>query len=100
MTDKALLKTVTAFAKGVTQGNSSKKCYMVSYPLSSYLSMIGVDNELVEGEVETTDHIWGHWWIKLPDNRIIDATASQFTELNMPAVYFGELPKQYKENTR
>lgn len=70
---------------------------MVSSPLSSYLQFMGIENKLVEGEVETPNELWGHYWIKLPDNRIIDPTAGQFKSLNLPSVYLGELPPQYKE---
>ena len=43
--------------------------------------------------------IFNHYWLKLPDGRILDPTASQFKTPEgeeMPKMYLGEKPKWYK----
>ncbi len=110
MNDKKLLKFVTDFTKGVIGESSSKgKCYIVSAPLYSYLLSCGIETKLVEGEVDTKligdispeDGVWIHFWLVLPDGRIIDPTADQFnsrtTETNMPRIYIGKKPDWYKQ---
>lgn len=95
MTDKELKKLAGEFTKGLTNGNVDSKCFMVSWPLSCYLSILGIENELVEYEVKTPTELWGHYCIELSDGRILDATASQFKGLKLPKVYLGDLPKGY-----
>lgn len=92
MNYKKLLKTVTAFREGILVGGPSKnKCWIVSAPLCGYLSMCGVEVRLVEGKVN-------HWFLELPDGRIIDPTSDQFKKPDgspMPKVYIGEKPEWY-----
>lgn len=96
--DKRLLNIVKQFTKGIlNKSSSSQKCYMVCVPLHSYLLFCGYENQLTEGEVETENIVYGHWWLKLRDGRIIDPTADQLEGVNMPPIYFGELPENYKE---
>lgn len=97
MTDKELLRITTQFTKGLTGGDIHQKCYMVTLPLHGYLSLIGVNAILIEGEVALTSETWGHFWLKLADGRILDPTAGQFLELGLPRVYLGVLPEQYTE---
>lgn len=75
-------------------------CYAVCAPLSSFLEMCGCENELTEGIVKLNGHNKGitinHFWLTLPDGRIIDPTGSQFNGMgneNMPVVYVGEKPQ-------
>lgn len=99
MTDKELLKFVKEFRKGVLgKREPDRMCFAICSPLSSLFSMVGVNNELVRGII--WDRIgMEHYWLKLPDGRIIDPTASQFADPKgnkMPVVYLGEKPEWYK----
>ncbi len=79
-----------------------RMCYIVSNHLQSRLKYFGLETELVNGEVLQEDGTWIHWWLKLSDGRIIDATASQFKHEGVkgPKVYIGTLPAHYKEVNR
>ena len=104
MEDKDLLKIAHGFRKGLLQNLRSKEmCFAVCAPLQGLLSAIyKLDTELVEG---TLTHMngqlaerWQHYWLKLPDGRILAPTADQFKDPNgdpMPAVYLGEKPYWY-----
>lgn len=96
MTDKQLLKLTKGFTKGVTNGNIKKQCYVVSAPLQAYLLMCKLETELIKVDVHLKNEIWEHYCIKLKDGRILDPTAGQFTELNLPSIYLGEMPTNYK----
>lgn len=97
MTDKELLKIAKGFTRGLTKGDINQKCFVISWPLASYLRVMGVDCELIQGEVDEPNTDWGHYWIKLKDGRILDPTAGQFKELKMSKIYLGVLPKEYRE---
>lgn len=106
MEEKELLKLVKSFRKGILgKRKPLKMCFAVSAPLSSYLQICGVENELIEGEALLAGHnkgiTIGHYWIKLKGGAIIDATASQFNSFSnqeqMPDVYMGKKPKWYRE---
>lgn len=99
MTDKQLLKTVTSFRKGILGKRGPElMCFAICSPLAGYLSMFGFETELIQGGI---DGIWcNHTWLKLPDGRILDPTASQFNnddkpERIMPEVYLGNRPEWY-----
>ena len=95
MTDQELIKVTTEFTKGLTKNDIDQKCFVISAPLSGYLSFLGIENELIECEVRTPTELCGHYCIELPDGRILDPTAGQFVGLNLPRVYLGKLPKSY-----
>lgn len=99
MTDKALKKLVVGFTKGVSAGTVESKCFMVCFPLQSFLSLCGVNTKLIKGKVVGEKFVWGHYWLELSDGRIIDPTCDQFNiegGLAMPKIYIGEKPKEYK----
>ncbi len=73
-------------------------CYAVCAPLQSYLSLCGYETSLVHGTVDLPDYDADHVWLELADGRIIDPTADQFKELNLPPVYIGPLPTCYTES--
>ncbi len=104
MTDKDLLKISKDFAKGVLGGNDPKNhCFYVASALGGYLSFGGLKCDLIEGEIDTGDETWNHFWLQLPDGRILDPTASQFTNPDgskMPTIFLGEKPEWYKEKTQ
>lgn len=67
-------------------------CYAVSASLQGVLSfMLGIECKMVEGIVEGCSH----WWLEMPDGRIIDGTAAQFKERPMPLVHIGLRPEWY-----
>ena len=91
MTNKQLLKYVSAFRRGILSGAASDlMCFAVCAPLQPLLQMDGVECELTSGMVGDMEH----YWIELADGRIIDPTADQFSE-NMPEVYIGARPENY-----
>lgn len=104
MTDKELLKIVTRFRKGIIgNGSPLTMCWKVCLPLSTYLQLCGCENEVTEGTIHLNEHnegiSIGHFWLTLPDKRIIDPTASQFNGMrseDMPIVYLGKKPDFYK----
>lgn len=100
MTDKQLVATVRAFRSGILgpKGQSKDQCLAVCAPLQSFLqSAFGFETELVEGELAEGRFICNHFWLKLPDGRILDPTADQFVNhCTMPDVYLGVLPSWYK----
>ena len=103
MTDGQLLKAASGFRKGLLKNHSSESmCFVVTYPLQGYLSFLGFKTALIEGEIDCGDHIVGHFWLRLPDGRICDPTADQFSipERAMPPVYIGEKPNWYEETVR
>jgi len=101
MSDKELLKITSQFTKGILgKHQSSSMCFAVSAPLQGFLSVCGFETQLIEGEIEVSkNELWNHFWLKLPDGRILDATANQFRtpdNKEMPKIYLGEKPNWYK----
>lgn len=91
MTDKQLVRFCERFRRGILGGRSSAgMCDAICWPLVSLLKMNGIPVELVCGSVGICEH----YWMVLPDGRIIDPTADQFDD-SMPAVYLGARPKNY-----
>jgi len=99
MTDKQILKIATQFTKGILQKRDSKlMCFMVTAPLQGFLSLCGVETELIEGEIESAKEICNHFWLELSDKRILDPTANQLKTPDgeeMPKIYLGEKPEWY-----
>jgi hypothetical protein len=86
------------FRNGILAGRSSENfCYMVSSALAGYLQAVGVECSMQEGFVGSNQ--CHHWWIKLSDGRIVDATADQFfvSKKRLPKVIVGEMPEFYRE---
>lgn len=93
MTDTALVKQVEAFRSDILWHTTSHgMCFAVSAPLQAYLSFLGLHTKLVRGRYKRREH----YWLELPDGRILDATADQF-DVAMPVVYLGGLPKHYRK---
>lgn len=95
MTDKQLVKFARDFRAGMLEKKSSYMwCYAVSAPLVSLLEISGVVCKLEKAFVDK----WEHWFIRLSDGRILDATADQFKNSdgeNMPPVFLGHKPSWY-----
>lgn len=92
-----LHRIASEFRRGLLDGRpSALMCYAVSAPLHGYLSACGYETELIEGEVYGRQH----FWLRLADGRILDATADQFDAPDggpMPEVYIGDAPAWYWE---
>jgi hypothetical protein len=100
MTQKQLLKIVTGFTNGILgkDRNPDSMCFAVCAPLQSYLSLCGIQSELIEGEIHDKEDTYNHFWIKTKDGNIIDPTASQFNQFtgkDMPMIYVGPKPDWY-----
>ena len=92
-----LLHEVTEFQSGLLDGRgTTDMCFVVCAALEGYLNFSGRACKVVKGEVNGCNH----FWIALPDGRIIDPTADQFPRPNgppMPKVYIGPLPAWYQK---
>lgn len=81
MNDDDLITFVTGFREGLLEDRrSGGMCFAVCSPLSTLLRLHGVENEIVESRI-------AHWFLRLPDGRVLDPTADQF---GMEEVYLGE----------
>lgn len=101
MTDKQLVRFARSFRDGIIKDNpwtalrpvgkpkSFGMCFQVSAPLQGLLSAHGFETSL-----ETVDFIEiNHTFLRLPDGRILDATADQF---GLEPVYLGPMPDEYQ----
>ncbi len=103
MTDKELVRYTRDFRKGLI-GNSSSwlMCMAVCAPLRTLLEMAGVPVRLTECEVELKNgDLLGHYFLTLPDGRILDPTADQFFGAvdgapKLPRVYLGGMRTWYQ----
>jgi len=68
-------------------------CFAVCAPLQALLSLHGIETELVEVWFRREYGEHNHFWLKLPDDRILDPTADQF---GLPAIYLGKMPQSYE----
>lgn len=95
MDDSDLVSIAREFRQGILGERASiGMCKVVSAPLQGFLaSVYGVETELVEVDFGTTNHVY----LRLPDGRILDATADQFS--GMPDVYLGPVPALYEQMT-
>ena len=89
MTDAELIEFASEFREGILEGRSSwMMCFAVAAPLAGLLKMHGVDAVLKEGDLGELNH----FWLCLPDGRVLDPTADQFNDFGvelMPSVYLG-----------
>jgi len=96
MTDKEIIRLTREFKKGLMgKRNTKSMCFVVTFPLQGYLSFCGLKTKLVEGEIKTNEGIWNHYWLKLPDGRILDPTADQFNN-NLSEIYLGNKSNYYR----
>lgn len=96
MKELEIRRQAKQFCRGLL-GNTDtdSKCFITSIALTSYLNTIGVECTLKEGFVKGHHH----FWIGLPDGKIIDATADQFTNGNdiYPNLFVSKPPGYYVE---
>ena len=72
--------------------NYNGYCFATSLPISVILENMGLNNQLVWGQVGRVSHCW----ILLTDlNIIIDPTASQFYRRHNRTIYVGKKPRNY-----
>jgi hypothetical protein len=93
-------RELKSVARGIRSGILGKRssvdmCMVVSAPLQGMLSAVyGVACELEEVWFdETPQGTTNHVFLRLPDGRILDATADQF---GLEPVYLGPMPTQYQ----
>lgn len=102
MTDKKLLRIVKSFRHGILgRKESDFMCFAVSSPLQAYLQHeFDLRTRLVSGylKIETKPGRFmepEHFWLELPDKRIIDPTRDQFGYKEK--VFIGAKPENYFE---
>lgn len=84
MTDRELIRIARQFRRGLLgRKSSTDMCMVVSGPLQGVLAGMGVETTLETVEFISTNHVW----LRLPDGRVLDATADQFGK---DAIYLGE----------
>ena len=98
---KVELRTIVKEFRGGLLGRKTinKKCFMVCSALTTYLNLIGYENDLIWGSVCDTSDIWAHYWLKTSDQKIIDPTAGQFCKFSelKDGIYIGDIPSWYLE---
>ncbi len=88
--DDILLEVARSFREGIVRdGCSVGYCFMVCAPLEGYLHFVGIDAKLVRGVVCGDDWEVEHCWLQLIDGRVLDPTADQFDNFELPEVYLG-----------
>lgn len=89
MTDRELKRIALDMRRGILgKRPSTDMCMAVSAPLQGLLSAVyGFDTTLEEVDFLETNHVW----LRLPDGRVLDATADQF---GREPVYLGEAYEQ------
>lgn len=103
MNQREIKRQATAFVKGLLGGDSpGGMCYAVSAALQGYLSFAGVQCGLEKCWIaDRKSGHWQHYYLRLPNGRILDPTASQFNRMlgrQMPLVYIGDKPDWYLED--
>lgn len=85
MTDRQLRRIALDMRRGILGARPSRDmCMAVSAPLQGLLSAVyGFETTLETVDFAETNHVW----LRLPDGRVLDATADQF---GREAVYLGE----------
>lgn len=89
LTDAQLTKVCKGFRAGLIGRRSSRAmCAAATWSLGGYLSFIGIETTVREGDVGS----WNHLWLELPDGRTIDITADQFNTptQQFPKVHVGK----------
>lgn len=93
MTDAKILRIVQGFRRGILGCDSSDSmCFAICAPLASFLESAGIRVRLIEGILKYEVGTGNHFWLELPDGRVIDPTADQFNRRmrkRMPKVYLG-----------
>lgn len=87
--DETLLIIATEFRKGILgRKKSNGMCAKVTWALQGYLGFCGVQCKVHESDVGR----WNHVYLVLPDGRVIDCTADQFSteKKKYPPVYVGK----------
>lgn len=102
MTDDELRQFAWDFRVGMIGDTASSEgcCFMISAPLAGLLRSCGVACELVgcdfpeAAETEAANH----FWIALPDGRVLDPTFDQFCSEEPVAIYLGAPTEFHPDN--
>jgi hypothetical protein len=91
MTDRQLKQIAREMRNGILGKRSSRlMCMAISAPLQGMLSAVyNFDTKLEKVDFPQSNHVW----LRLPDGRILDATADQF---GLDKVYLGQVPALYQ----
>ena len=85
MTTREIRSLASGFRKGlIGSREGDMMCAVVSYALQSYLSFLGQESNIEEVSLRYSNHVF----LRLPDGRVLDATADQFGQY--PKIYIGE----------
>jgi hypothetical protein len=89
--DATLKRIAKEMRAGILGKRSSRlMCMAISAPLQGMLSAVyNFETELETVDFPHSDHVW----LRLPDGRILDATADQF---GLDPVYLGQVPELYQ----
>lgn len=97
--DDDLYMAVESFCADFFPGDREGRCFDIVFPLSGHLRELFPSLYIVDGIVPVNGINHHHYWIKLPDGRIVDPTARQFN-CKFPESYIGACPKNYIEMRR
>lgn len=89
LTETQIKQICLEFRRGILGRRKSRgQCGKVSWALQGYLSFFGVQTEVCEGDVGE----WNHIYLRMPNGKVIDATADQFStaKTKYPQVYIGK----------
>lgn len=91
MNDEDILEYAKRFRLGMLREQPSHRmCFALSAPLQAALEALGAHSVLAQSR--------GHHFLLLGPNRVLDASADQFSDLHgIPAVYLG-LPLQIHQH--
>jgi hypothetical protein len=95
---KAQLQKAKRIAKEVRLFSLGKKpsrgaCFALSLRVSAALAEAGIPTTLDTTYVGDSSGRTDHWFLRLEDGQIVDATADQF---GGPKVYVGAMPAHYQ----
>lgn len=94
--DQWLLELIEDFTTGLLKKANcyhAGNCLTMSQVLKYYLEIFNIKSELMNAKVKQGRNRINHYFLRLEDGTILDATASQFR--NMPKIYIGVMPVNY-----
>jgi hypothetical protein len=99
MSDEELIKSAE-WVRSVFVGDDTSEgwCVVVSTAIQLSLREVGIEAVITRGNIAHVGET-EHYWLTLPDGRIMDGTSDQFPEIEgggmMPAIYLGRLPRGF-----
>ncbi len=103
MTDDELRQFAWEFRVGILgeRGSPEGMCYAVAAPLQGLLRFYGMQVKLVEADHSSNPDASyiNHFWIELPDGRVLDPTFDQFCSEEPVPIYIGQPTEFHRERT-